>query len=209
MRTDEDTICSASALRELAQLVVDNQIDSIHLAEFVRALLCDQLIELHATCRIEAMRISRSGQRRKPAQLAKYLQEQATQLEIAQAASNVAAKTVANLETPAFQSPFSTRPDSSSVAPTGERLTRDRPHPVRFSQILEVIAAVICASLAIALLDRHAGDAPLRVATAIGYAMLAAIYTVAMIAPSFSAKVAPATWRSRWHRATRDRGSPG
>src|ERR1700678_1334730 len=112
MRTDEDTISAARALRELARLVADNDIDSAELAEFVRSLLCDQLIELHASCRIEAIRISRSGEERKSAELAKYLRGQARRLEMDRAA--------AETETAAVQRPVL---DSVAIAPAGERFS--------------------------------------------------------------------------------------
>src|ERR1700678_4265239 len=77
----DDIEIASQALRDLAQLIIRDRVDSGPLEGYMRSLLNKHLIELHSACRYEAMVVARCFAGLGALDVAGYLCERACELE--------------------------------------------------------------------------------------------------------------------------------
>ena len=168
--TSDDTETDSQALRELARWVIRDGVDSDHLEDYMRGLLGNHLIELHASCRYQAMVVTRCFAGLTAQEVAARLRENARELE----------RTRAALRASTRQKLWHQQTNSASETP--------RVHPIRgrrlelpasreqLSWVPEFIAAVVFTTLGVSMFSWSCSDPVLRLVAASGYSGLGLIY---------------------------------
>ena len=184
----EEIETASGDLRRLASWIIRDGVDSDHLEQYMRGLLNHQLIELHASCRFEAIILARCFASMCPKDVAKHLSELAHELE--QTSSNRAGPAQENpqLGVSHLLLPVNANRPVESTPAHG----RVRGH--LSSWLPEAFAALSCTAISVALLQPNGGDAALRVTAASGCGFLSILYATEVIR---------VVWHYRHHVARR------
>ena len=166
----DDIEIASQALRELAQLIIRDRVDSGHLEGYMRSLLNKHLIELHSACRYEAMVVARCFAGLGALDVAGYLCERACELE--QTSSAFAASMSRDLR----KIPMNSVSSYHRFSPIRGRRFEFPVSRLHSSWIPELIAAIVCTAVSIFFLASHGGDFTLRMMGASGYGLFAFIY---------------------------------
>jgi hypothetical protein len=164
--TVKETESAPQALRELAGWVIRDHVDSEHLGGYMCRLLNEHLVELHASCRYEAMVVARCFAGLGPMEVASELCRRAWELERTPAAY-------------ATCPPWGVRHKASPTGAQG-RMTnsiqrRSRAGQAcgyRFKWFPELIAATVYTAVGVWLLWFDPGDDLLRLTAAGGFGLL-------------------------------------
>jgi hypothetical protein len=172
---DTDTETASQALHELARWVIRDRVDNDHLEDYMRGLLSKRLIELHASCRYEAIVVARHFRCLGAREVACHLHKRARELE--RTSSVFPAYTPWDLRQKAVSS-ISLHPKVSPIR------TRQAEVPVRrdlLSWIPEMIASIVCIGVGVSLLYVECDDSILHLTAIIGYVILGFIFAIAAL----------------------------
>jgi hypothetical protein len=164
---DNDTESGPQALRELARWVIRDGVDAKHIEDYMRRLLSNHLIELHASCRCEAIVVARCFADMGSRSVACHLCERAFEME--QTSSLFSASAPRRLKQRAVSSIFKRRVFG---LPCGE---------CRFSLLPEVIAATVYTGVSVLVLRAQCDDSTLCLTAASLYGLLGLLYASAAI----------------------------
>jgi hypothetical protein len=168
--SSDDEESAAGALRELARWVIRDGVDSDHLEDYVAALLGGNLIELHASCRYEAIILSRTFTGHCPRDVADQLCATASELE--RDPSKVA------LSHPVQSRQYSSDPGASGprVRCTQPRVSKTQEYQCAPPWLPEIIAAFVFTGLFVLCLFSDSSDTSLWLTDAAGFGCLGFIY---------------------------------
>jgi hypothetical protein len=171
----DGTKSAPRALRELAQWVLREGIDSDHLEDYMQCLLSSNLIELHASCRYEAMVIARRFAGLGAVDVACHLRQTAFEIERRSLVSgpsigqNLCCKSIN----------VSSKPRGSELIPA--RLKKISECKLQISSVPELIAAVAFTTVGILLMSDGFGDVTLRAMAVSMCGVVVLIYAAAVI----------------------------
>lgn len=173
MSGDDDTESGSQALREFARLVLRDGVDSHHLEGYVQRLLAKDLIELHASCRYEAIVVCRYFKHLDSRKVAAHLLKRARERELECSSLSATTLTSTAYIRPSTKSPCGH--DKSPLSPN--RYSAPLIHAKRTSWLMELIAAGITAAVGVVLLESRGGDASFRIASSGAYCTISLIYS--------------------------------